>query len=1071
MKKLKQLLLVLLGVLSLALITACDKTNENPDVTDKNQTETDETHQQKIYKLAVGSGYTGTYEEWLASIRGDKIELKVESGNIVWKYTQETSWSKLVALNELVDPTGKSGKAVELSVNSTHILWKYAGDTEWNNLIALEAITSPAGQSAYDIAIELGFVGTVEDWITSLKGETGLTAYEIYKKYYPEYAGTEEDWINDLSNGNLPNNTSKVTVSFKDGNTVLKTDKYYYGQFIDSFEPEKEGYEFIGWKYMDQDWLFDSYIISKDIELEAQWAKIHTVSFVTSSTQEIRSIEVLDGDSFTVPSIEEREGFYFLGWLCNEIYMYTGNVCTVEADMELVADWVEDLKNQITDMEYTTSGGDLDIHINYNGESGISYLSTEAFVNPVDGLTYKKGDILPTWKALAAKTKTNVRDASSYAHSDTRDIYTAISTNGYKSETDSSQYIDLLYTTTSNLKDGYFIDLLSEDATGTPYIDYMPNFKKWWNENEVLQQELMNNAGQLYYTPYAEGLNTVERTFVMDTQFVEMVLDVKNANYDIERVNGGLNPAPNVVQSGSYTPYINPVFNYPDKETVVSVLVGNEVKQLKIKQTKNIIVQQNELLNRPQGCTGRELAGQFIAYLNAAFGHEVGENKIYSKLSEIFTSASAAYNADELIALMRVIKANPGLITDDLDCEIETFFPRGASANRTEAVATLMSIWGVQGMQNTLNNKLYFDANGKLNDAYTTQATYDGLLKLNQMYEEGLIIEDFNIKSTTANSSTIFYDQNYAKVADGAKYGFMMWDYPSFVTAANDYANGIGTDPASRIINYESKGIMPVLPPLAYWATESNWNHTQSITDHTGKTLLRYQESNMGIKTTSWGIPVTSDNIYGALRMMDYLYSDMGNKIADYGPEEYWETALIGYEIGVKPTEAVTGMISKVSNYWTFMRNYLGATFGIGHIRSFTNYVNASSIYAQDNFYNLLVAANVGVVVQSTFAVDGKYSWYSSTPKVGSHSDITASYKAITNFWSSNASCNTTDQGWANIVKYGANNFYNSTVVNLSNTEYTYSDVLNQIDNRIKTFLYTYAYALGNEFIPDYAKQ
>lgn len=35
------------------------------------------------------------------------------------------------------------------------------------------------------------------------KGDNGLSAYEIYKKYHPEYQGSDYDWINDLVNGEL----------------------------------------------------------------------------------------------------------------------------------------------------------------------------------------------------------------------------------------------------------------------------------------------------------------------------------------------------------------------------------------------------------------------------------------------------------------------------------------------------------------------------------------------------------------------------------------------------------------------------------------------------------------------------------------------------------------------------------------------------------------------------------------------------------------------------------------------------------------------------------------------------
>ena len=41
--------------------------------------------QKEIYRLAKNSGYTGTYEEWLDSIKGDSVELKVIDGFLKWK--------------------------------------------------------------------------------------------------------------------------------------------------------------------------------------------------------------------------------------------------------------------------------------------------------------------------------------------------------------------------------------------------------------------------------------------------------------------------------------------------------------------------------------------------------------------------------------------------------------------------------------------------------------------------------------------------------------------------------------------------------------------------------------------------------------------------------------------------------------------------------------------------------------------------------------------------------------------------------------------------------------------------
>ena len=42
-----------------------------------------------IYKLAQDSNYQGTYEEWLASIKGDQVELSVIDNSLKWKYSNE----------------------------------------------------------------------------------------------------------------------------------------------------------------------------------------------------------------------------------------------------------------------------------------------------------------------------------------------------------------------------------------------------------------------------------------------------------------------------------------------------------------------------------------------------------------------------------------------------------------------------------------------------------------------------------------------------------------------------------------------------------------------------------------------------------------------------------------------------------------------------------------------------------------------------------------------------------------------------------------------------------------------
>lgn len=62
-----------------------------------------------------------------------------------------------------------------------------------------EKYTGPQGkdgESAYQIAVDLGFLGTEQEWLDSLQGEDGLSAYEVAKAL--GYEGTEEEWLASL---------------------------------------------------------------------------------------------------------------------------------------------------------------------------------------------------------------------------------------------------------------------------------------------------------------------------------------------------------------------------------------------------------------------------------------------------------------------------------------------------------------------------------------------------------------------------------------------------------------------------------------------------------------------------------------------------------------------------------------------------------------------------------------------------------------------------------------------------------------------------------------------------------
>ena len=60
----------------------------------------------------------------------------------------------------------------------------------------LESIKGPRGYSAYEIAVNNGFKGTEEEWLSTIKGPQGKSAYEIAVDH--GFEGTEEEWLSAL---------------------------------------------------------------------------------------------------------------------------------------------------------------------------------------------------------------------------------------------------------------------------------------------------------------------------------------------------------------------------------------------------------------------------------------------------------------------------------------------------------------------------------------------------------------------------------------------------------------------------------------------------------------------------------------------------------------------------------------------------------------------------------------------------------------------------------------------------------------------------------------------------------
>jgi uncharacterized repeat protein (TIGR02543 family) len=217
------------GVTSSSSSSSSSSMSSESSSTPSSSSELPSEEQYQIFLLAQQSGYTGTYQEWLDSIKGaDGASL----------------------LNGTTNPTSSQGKN---------------GDTFINT-------------STWDVYVKSGGNWTKVGNILGTKGadgEDGLSAYEIYIANYPDYQGDEEQWLEDLINGNLAEvQTFTVTFDSNGGTSVPSQEVKRLDKVTKPEDPTKTGYTFDGWYVEDEKWVFSGYNVTEDMTLTAQWTEI-----------------------------------------------------------------------------------------------------------------------------------------------------------------------------------------------------------------------------------------------------------------------------------------------------------------------------------------------------------------------------------------------------------------------------------------------------------------------------------------------------------------------------------------------------------------------------------------------------------------------------------------------------------------------------------------------------------------------------------------------------------------------------------------------------------------------------
>lgn len=551
-------------------------------------------------------------------------------------------------------------------------------------------------------------------------------------------------------------------------------------------------------------------------------------------------------------------------------------------------------------------------------------------VTLADGNTYHSGDLKPTW--VEVQNVLGVTFEDKYQGNN--------ATKEFEYWKDRLNEVDMVSGTAATLSEYGETGALVNIAE---YLDQMPNFKAYLEANPIVRLSITGNTttGAIYFSPYFDGVNDIERMPLMRVDWVQKLLDGEG-EFTADACGNTAEPV--------YEPYM-------PTEGVVEVDVvnaeGTDVETI----SKNYDAAGNivEKMNEVGSMSGVDAVNMLRTYIDEAYDGYYGTQR-----SDLFVGQNAAWDADELVALLRCVVSNPQTLngTDS----VQGLFSREDNNNqrRVDMFRFAGVLFGVRGLESR-QDFLYVDADGLLRDARQEEDTYLALENMNAMAQEGLISKAFIDQS---EESTKTYLQN--------DLGFMHYDYNQTQTVYN-----------ATVLN-EGEKYMAVMVPVACW---------YDGTDEDG-VFMRFTESWRSVKTDGWGISKAgvgddTNKLNAALALIDYAYSEDGMILMSYGPDAFIKTNddgsyvtfnFNGKEMPVIADATYAELWEKASgNYTNYARQFLGSTLSFAKSQAFE--YQCTQEVGKEGAGHISTAIGLGTIKHPELAVT-ENPWYTSVPTV-----------------------------------------------------------------------------------------
>ncbi len=547
-----------------------------------------------------------------------------------------------------------------------------------------------------------------------------------------------------------------------------------------------------------------------------------------------------------------------------------------------------------------------------------------------DGNTYMAGDLKPTW--VEVENRLGMKFTSVYQGNSAAKEF-----EYWKEQLDQ---VDMVSGTAAKLNEfgetGSVVNIAD-------YLDLMPNFSAYLEANPIVRLSITGNVdtGAIYFSPYFDGVNDIERMPLMRTDWVVKLLDGEG---EFEAEKSGKTKAP------VYEPYM-PTEGKVDVEVVS--LDGTSVETITKDYDKagNIVA----LMNEAGPMSGVDAVNMLRKYIDEAYDGYYGTTR-----SNLFVGQNAAWDADELVALLRCVTSNAQTLngTDS----VQGLFCREDANNqrRVDMFRFTGTLFGVRGLESR-QDYLYVGTDGQLHDARMEKETYDALLRMNALVKEGLISEAF-VKSQDEKTEKYLENDN----------GFMHYDYNQTQTLYND----------SKLDNAAGEKYMAVMVPVARWYDGSNADGV----------YMRFTESWRSVKTDGWGISAAGvegnqDKLYAALKLIDYAYSEEGTILMSYGPDAFIKTNADGSYVtfnfnGQEMPEIADATREELwdkakGNYTNYARQFLGSTLSFMKSQAF-EYQCTTEVGREGAGY-ISNAIGLGTIKHPELGLASN-SWYTSVP-------------------------------------------------------------------------------------------